>query len=80
MASNKRTLSEVEPGDLDVILTGAFILQGKLGDLINLRSQLVKDPRFKVIYKTNSNRHLRIVTQDDYDLIRKLKGAEVEEE
>ena len=78
--SNKRTLLGVEPADLEVVVTGAFVLQGKLGDLIGLREQLVKDPRFKVIYKTNSSRHLRIVPEDDFLLIKKLKEGQDDEQ
>jgi hypothetical protein len=57
------------------MLTGAFVLEGKLRDLIALRGELVKDPRFRIIYKTNSSRHLRIVPEDDFLLIQKLKEA-----
>jgi hypothetical protein len=67
---------EVAPGDLDVILSGGLIVQGKLRDLILLRESVRKDPRFRIVYVCNSSVRLFVVTEDEYALIRKLRESE----
>jgi hypothetical protein len=64
----------VDPRDLDVILMAGSTVQGKLKDLIFLRDEIIsKDPRFHVIYWSNSNVRLYVVNEDDYLLLKKIK-------
>jgi hypothetical protein len=64
---------EVEPGDLDVILSAGLIVQGKLKDLITLRESIRKDLRFHVIYCRNASVRLYVVPEDDFLLLNKIK-------
>ena len=66
----------IEPGDLDVYLTGGVVVQGKLRDLILLRQTLQRDSRYKLVYAKNSNLHLYLVPEDEYMLIQKLKEGD----
>jgi hypothetical protein len=72
-SSASQSKIEVEPGDLDVILSAGLIVQGKLKDLIALRESVRKDLRFHVIYCRNASVRLYIVTEDDFLLLNKIK-------
>lgn len=67
---------KLRPEDLEVILHGGIILTGQLKDLATLRESLMKDSRFKVRYTKWGNVNLYIVTEEEYALIRKLRGDE----
>jgi hypothetical protein len=72
--SKSKPQVQVDPRDLEVILSAGCVIQGKLGDLIHLRDQEIgKDPRFHVIYWRNSSVRLYVVTEDDFLLLKKIK-------
>jgi len=71
--STSQSLPQIEPRDLDVILSQGLIIQGKFKDLLNLRESVLKDPRYHVIYCKNASVRLYIVTEDDYLLLKKIK-------
>lgn len=74
---SSQTKIEVEQGDLDVILSGAIIVQGKLRDLIALRETIKKDRgRFHFVYARNSSLRLYVVSEDEFMLIKKLRESE----
>jgi hypothetical protein len=41
---------QIEPRDLDVILSAGAVIQGKLKDLMAIRESFKNDARFHVIY------------------------------
>jgi hypothetical protein len=71
--STSQSLPQIEPRDLDVILSQGLIIQGKFKDLLTLRESVLKDPRYHVIYCKNASVRLYIVTEDDYLLLKKIK-------
>jgi hypothetical protein len=64
---------QIEPRDLDVILSAGAVIQGKLKDLIAIRESIKNDARFHVIYWRNASVRLYIVAEDDYLLLKKIK-------
>ena len=66
-----RTLSveeiTLEAEDLQMIMTFGVTMSGSYHDLLSLKEYLVNDPRFKVIWKSISPVHLRVVKRDQWD-------------
>ena len=66
-----RTLSveeiTLEAEDLQMIMTFGVTMSGSYHDLLSLKEYLVRDPRFKVIWKSISPVHLRVVKRDQWD-------------
>jgi hypothetical protein len=71
--STSQSLPQIEPRDLDVILSQGLIIQAKFKDLLTLRESVLKDPRYHVVYCKNASIRLYIVTEDDYLLLKKIK-------
>ena len=67
---------DVRPEDLDVILHGGIIVTAKLRDLILLRQNLQHDNRYRVVYVKNGNVPLYVVTEEEFLLLKKLRGDE----
>ena len=71
MKEEIRTLSveeiTLEAEDLQMIMTFGVTMSGSYHDLLSLKEYLVKDPRFKVIWKSISPVHLRVVKRDQWD-------------
>ena len=66
-----RTLSveeiTLEAEDLQMIMTFGVTMSGSYHDLLSLKEYLVNDSRFKVIWKSISPVHLRVVKRDQWD-------------
>ncbi len=71
MKEEVRTLSveeiTLEAEDLQMIMTFGVTMSGSYHDLLSLKEYLVNDPRFKVIWKSISPVHLRVVKRDQWD-------------
>ena len=71
MKEEVRTLSveeiNLEAEDLQMIMTFGVTMSGSYHDLLSLKEYLVNDPRFKVIWKSISPVHLRVVKRDQWD-------------
>ncbi len=71
MKDEIRTLSveeiTLEAEDLQMIMTFGVTMSGSYHDLLSLKEYLVNDPRFKVIWKSISPVHLRVVKRDQWD-------------
>lgn len=71
MKEEIRTLSveeiTLEAEDLQMIMTFGVTMSGSYHDLLSLKEYLVRDPRFKVIWKSISPVHLRVVKRDQWD-------------
>ena len=71
MREEVRTLSveeiTLEAEDLQMIMTFGVTMSGSYHDLLSLKEYLVNDPRFKVIWKSISPVHLRVVKRDQWD-------------
>ena len=57
----------LEPEDLQMIMTFGVTMSGSYHDLLSLKEYLINDPRFKVIWKSISPVHLRVVKRDQWD-------------
>ena len=77
MKEEVRTLSmeeiTLEAEDLQMIMTFGVTMSGSYHDLLSLKEYLVKDPRFKVIWKSISTVHLRVVKRDQWDEFQRWK-------
>ena len=71
MKEEVRTLSvekiNLEAEDLQMIMTFGVTMSGSYHDLLSLKEYLVNDSRFKVIWKSISPVHLRVVKRDQWD-------------
>ena len=71
MKEEVRTLSveeiTLEAEDLQMIMTFGVTMSGSYHDLLSLKEYLVNDSRFKVIWKSISPVHLRVVKRDQWD-------------
>ena len=54
--------------------TGAFVIGMTWIDYQRLKKQLEEMPEFRVIYKTFSTAHLRIVKKEQYEQFQNWKG------
>ena len=54
--------------------TGAFVIGMTWIDYQRLKKQLEEMPEFRVIYKTFSTAHLRIVKKEQYEEFQKWRG------
>ena len=74
-----RTLSveeiTLEAEDLQMIMTFGVTMSGSYHDLLSLKEYLVNDPRFKVIWKSMSPVHLRVVKRDQWDEFQRWREA-----
>ncbi len=74
-----RTLSveeiTLEAEDLQMIMTFGVTMSGSYHDLLSLKEYLVNDPRFKVIWKSISPVHLRVVKRDQWDEFQRWREA-----
>ena len=57
----------LEPEDLQMIMTLGVTLSGTYHNLLSLKEFLMNDPRYRVIYKSISSTHLRVVKITEYD-------------
>jgi len=64
---------KIEAEDLQMIMTFGVTMSGRLDDLISLKEFLDKDPRFKLIWKSISTSHLRVVKIEQWDEFQKWK-------
>jgi len=79
MKNEVRTLSveeiTLEAEDLQMIMTFGVTMSGSYHDLLSLKEYLVNDPRFKVIWKSISPVHLRVVKRDQWDEFQRWKES-----
>ena len=75
MGTEQKDQLDIRPEDLEILVSGGFILRGKLGDLIRLRQALRGDSRFKLIYVCNSTVPLYVVDGNEFALVQKLKES-----
>jgi len=77
MKEEIRTLSveeiTLEAEDLQMIMTFGVTMSGSYHDLLSLKEYLINDPRFKVIWKSISPVHLRVVKRDQWDEFQRWK-------
>jgi len=64
---------KIEAEDLQMIMTFGVTMSGRLDDLIGLKEFLDKDPRFKLIWKSISTSHLRVVKIEQWNEFQKWK-------
>jgi len=79
MKEEVRTLSmeeiTLEAEDLQMIMTFGVTMSGRYHDLLSLKEYLINDPRFKVIWKSISPVHLRVVKREQWDEFQRWKDA-----
>jgi len=79
MKEKVRTLSveeiTLEAEDLQMIMTFGVTMSGSYHDLLSLKEYLVNDPRFKVIWKSISPVHLRVVKRDQWEEFQSWKKS-----
>jgi len=79
MKEEVRTLSveeiTLEAEDLQMIMTFGVTMSGSYHDLLSLKEYLINDPRFKVIWKSISPVHLRVVKRDQWDEFQNWKKS-----
>ena len=65
----------LEAEDLQMIMTFGVTMSGSYRDLLTLKEFLVNDPRYKVIWKSISPVHLRVVKRDQWDEFQRWREA-----
>ena len=65
----------LEPEDLQMIMTLGLTMSGTYHDLLSLKEMLELDPRFKVIFKTITTVHLRVVKRDQWEEFQKWRSS-----
>ena len=63
----------LEAEDLQMIMTFGVTMSGSYHDLLTLKEYLINDPRYKVIWKSISPVHLRVVKRDQWDEFKRWK-------
>ena len=66
---------KIEPEDLQMMVTLGITISGRYDELFSLKEFLIKDPRFKVIYKSLSSTHLRVVKINEFEEFEKWKES-----
>jgi len=65
----------LEVEDLQMIMTFGVTMSGSYHDLLSLKEYLINDPRFRVIWKSISTVHLRVVKRDQWDEFQRWKES-----
>ena len=65
----------LEAEDLQMIMTFGVTMSGSYHDLLTLKEYLINDPRYKVIWKSISTVHLRVVKRDQWDEFQRWKES-----
>ena len=66
---------KIEPEDLQMMVTLGITISGRYDELFSLKEFLIKDSRFKVIYKSLSSTHLRVVKINEFEEFEKWKES-----
>jgi len=65
----------LEAEDLQMIMTFGVTMSGSYHDLLALKEYLINDSRYKVIWKSISPVHLRVVKRDQWDEFQRWKES-----
>ena len=66
---------KIEPEDLQMMVTLGITISGRYDELFSLKEFLIKDSRYKVIYKSISSTHLRVVKINEFEEFEKWKKS-----
>ena len=58
---------KLEDEDLEMLMTMGVVVSGTFLDLLALKKSLEEHPKIRVVYRTISTAHLRIVKRDDWE-------------
>ena len=58
---------KLEDEDLQMLMTMGIVIGSTYLDLLSLKNWLERQPQFRVIYRTISTTHLRVVKKEDYE-------------
>lgn len=71
----------LQEGDLEAVVSSAFIMELKLKDFLELRELLTEWSRsrknFRLIHHTFSSKKYYVIKESDWRLLQKIRGGEI---